>query len=67
MSNHLPEPRKSQVPGRTGRAALTLKRAEVEIFNHEVRVAVNLQKEQIDSMAAGTAAWSCLDEELPPP
>jgi hypothetical protein len=62
--SYLPEPTTSQVPARTVRGALTVRRGEVEVFSHEVRVAVTLAKEQIDCLASADATRYCLNEEL---
>lgn len=65
VSPYLPEPARSGMsPARSLRSALEVRRAEVEIFHHEIRAAVTLAKEQIDCQASGDATRFCLDTEL---
>ena len=45
-------------------AALTIRKAETEVFNYGVRASVTSAKERIDALAASDATRFCLGEEL---
>jgi hypothetical protein len=64
-SSYLPEPfHTGSSLIAVSRGAREKKRAEIEVFGHQVRAAVVLAKEQIDCQASADATRFCLDEEL---
>jgi hypothetical protein len=60
----LPEPIDSDMPIGSIRSARSLRRAQVEVYEHSVQAAKGLAMEETDAFASGEATRFSLEEEI---